>query len=530
MLNVVFLDYIISFFVKLYSFFVFFSLFNNKYIKYGFYYKVTVFIVFFLFFLLFFKLYIGSGPICICFYFFKKFDFIFIKPFFFYIDTLSLKFLIVILTISIFTIFFQDTYLSFFLHKERFLKQLNFFILSMLLFVLSKNWVLLLFFWECLGISSFFLIGFFKNKTSVFKSAFKAFIFNKISDFSLMLACALYFKIFNDFTICPNFFFFRNFKNSFFFKPFLFFLFLSSMVKSAQFFFFFWLPDSMEAPIPASALIHSATLVSAGIYLYLRFFNFFFLSKHFFLINLIFICSSMLLFSLISLTQTDVKKILAFSTISNCSFIYLLIFLKEFELSIFFFSMHGFLKSLCFLMFGMLIIHNNHTQDLKIWNKFNLGFNFTSSLFCFLILFLGSFPGTLVYEVKSKLKVFPFFNLNTTYVLTLTLFFYSMFSYLYSLKVFFINSYLFKKKKNCEFVDYFNFKNTIQVCFFYTLTILLYFLYFQNKIFLKNTSCFNLVLLFFLPTILIFFFFNKKIIFFNLFFWYFFFIFINFLN
>lgn len=121
----------------------------------------------------------------------------------------------------------------------------------------------------------------------------------------------------------------------------------------------------MEAPIPASALIHSATLVSAGIYLNLRFIKLIETSNITLNVILIFSSISMLTASLIALTQTDIKKLLAYSTISNCGFVYFLIYLKFYNYAVLYFTLHGIVKSFSFLLAGNLIHTNNHLQDFR---------------------------------------------------------------------------------------------------------------------------------------------------------------------
>lgn len=120
----------------------------------------------------------------------------------------------------------------------------------------------------------------------------------------------------------------------------------------------------MEAPLPASALIHSATLVSAGIYLNIKY-HFFFTNQKFLLFLQIITITSAVFFALVASFQTDVKKILAYSTIANCSFIYNLIFSKNIETAVIYFSIHGIFKSLVFISFGYSIIIFKHKQDIR---------------------------------------------------------------------------------------------------------------------------------------------------------------------
>ncbi len=484
-------------------FFVFFFSLKKNVISFSLFYKLILFNFLTIIFLLIKGLYFYKNPFFFNFFYFKKIEFVFFKFFGFFFDKLSLVFLLVVYVIGFFTLVFQNTYLKDYIHKERFFVQLNFFIISMVFLVLSNNWILLLLSWEGLGISSFFLIGFFKNKTGVFKSAFKAFFFNKISDVFILLSFLVYFKLNNGVLLSDGFFFYKNYRDSSAIWLFLMFLTISAFIKSAQFFFFFWLPDSMEAPIPASALIHSATLVSAGIYLLLRFSNFFYNYAQF--TNLVFVISisSMILFSLISLNQSDVKKILAFSTISNCAFIYFLISLRELNLSIFFFSLHGFFKSLCFLIFGLLIIFNDHKQDLKNWSKFNFGFNFLLNIFLLQTFFLSGFPATFSYLVKTKILTFYNFNLFCLYLTYFSLFLYSIFSYMYSFRMFFLLNKDNKGYRGECSVNLLDIKNTIVLCLVYFTFI---FLYSQTIIFffLNNSNCFFFILNFFLTPALVF--------------------------
>lgn len=121
----------------------------------------------------------------------------------------------------------------------------------------------------------------------------------------------------------------------------------------------------MDAPVPASALIHSATLVAAGIYLVLRFINNIELNNVSMLLLLISSTITMLFSSLIAANQTDIKKLLAYSTISNCAFIYFLIFINNYALALNYFMLHGFLKSLSFMIAGILIRNQHHSQDMR---------------------------------------------------------------------------------------------------------------------------------------------------------------------
>lgn len=190
----------------------------------------------------------------------------------------------------------------------------------------------------------------------------------------------------------------------------------------------------MEAPIPASALIHSATLVSAGIFLCLYFFDH--IVKYNFLLQLLSICGilSAVVFSIISSLQTDVKRLLAYSTIANCGFVYFLIGNSLYFESIIYFILHGILKSYLFLIFGFIVHESYHYQDMQIWIKSYLN---RVLLFSSIILFtlLGGLNLTFIYDTKHNfLQVFKVEGIVPSMILELLLFIYVFFSFSYGTK------------------------------------------------------------------------------------------------
>lgn len=373
--------------------------------------------------------------------------FIIIPTFNIKIDFLSLVFLFTIYTISIFVHIYQHVYLELEPRKDIFLIGLNCFILSMVLLVIASNWILFFLAWEALGISSFFLIGFFKQKVSAWKSAKKAFFFNKISDLLLLVSLGFTLKLNESLLINSNLTFNQNY------NIITFCLTLMAFLKSAQFIFYFWLPDSMEAPIPASALIHSATLVSAGIYIVLRF-NLFenqFLPYQIFIHVVIF--STMIVATLLASMQTDIKKLLAYSTIANCSFIFFLILIKLHQFALLYFILHGVLKSGCFLVAGVIILIQKHYQDMNKWVMCSV---YDKLLLLFLsmsTLTLSGSPLIIMYNLKSSVYLMYSEN-NYLYWLThVTLLLYTISSYIYGLKIF----YLFLNKKTKPIFINFNY-------------------------------------------------------------------------
>lgn len=424
------------------------------------------------------------------------------KPFTFKLDALALNFIITVYLIGFGVSLYQCFYIEDSYHKNRFIITLNWFIISMILVVISYNWILLLLSWEMLGQTSFFLIGFFKIKISAFKSALKAFFYNRISDLLLLLAFLINLKQTNTSDIIQVDFINTNLQLVGLLIT------VTALIKSAQFFFFFWLPDSMEAPIPASALIHSATLVSAGFYIILRHINY--IETCSFTKNILFISSlfSMIIFSLIASTQTDLKKLLAYSTISNCAFIYLLITFNLYNLAILYFTTHGLLKSLSFMIGGLLIRDFNHYQDTRNWyiktsKEINLLIMLSIS-----VLMLATLPFFTSYDIKSNLNLL---NLSTSYTdvtVKLLLIFYTLNSYNYGIK---LPLLLFFKKnpynKNIiSFNDYTNFLVLYIIFFVYFSFIIVLFTFYKIQNFdliTLYTSLNPLFILFFINIIFI---------------------------
>ena len=259
--------------------------------------------------------------------------------------------------------------LNYFKYEERleeFILLINWFIFSMIFLVISNNFFSLILGWELIGLTSFLLINFWKFKSTTLACSFKAFTFNKVSDIFLMIGLAILwnmYKINNIDTLLTVISLNTSNNNS---KLLLagVCLLLSSCIKSAQIIGHLWLPDSMEAPVPASSLIHSATLVSAGIYLILKFNIIFTITG---LTNIIFAVGSFTACygGLTAAAQSDMKKLLAYSTISHCGFIFASISLNNFIVTIIYLYLHGLFKAMTFFCAGSIIKVNN-TQETRL--------------------------------------------------------------------------------------------------------------------------------------------------------------------
>lgn len=318
----------------------------------------------------------------------------------FKINSLSFLFIFLVIIIGFATNIYILNYFKYEERGEEFMLLINWFILSMIILVSGNNFFTIILGWELIGLTSFLLINFWKFKITTLGCSFKAYSFNKFSDVFLMIAfCSLWnvYKINTIDTLLTVISFNKtNNTNLLWFSGLC--LIICSSIKSAQIIGHLWLPDSMEAPVPASSLIHSATLVSAGIYLILKFQTLFYITN---LITLIFFLGSVTASygGIVAASQTDVKKLLAYSTISHCGFIFASIALNNFIVTIVYLYLHGIFKAVTFFCVGSLIKYNN-TQDTRFMgmNKTQL-FNTTSLIVC--AINLGGLPFTFGYLYKQ---------------------------------------------------------------------------------------------------------------------------------
>ena len=282
------------------------------------------------------------------------------------IDSLSFLFILLVSLIGFATNIYSLNYFKYEERSEEFILLINWFIFSMIVLVIGNNFFTLLIGWELIGLTSFLLINFWKFKLTTLDCSFKAFVFNKISDIFLIISfCLLWntYKI-NNIDSLLTFISFNQYNYNYNLYYSCIFLIISSGIKSAQLIGHLWLPDSMEAPIPASALIHSATLVSAGIFLILRFQTLFLYMD---LYSVIFTLGSITACygGIVAAAQSDMKKLLAYSTISHCGFIFASIALNNFVVTIVYLYLHGIFKALTFFCAGSIIKYNN-TQDMRL--------------------------------------------------------------------------------------------------------------------------------------------------------------------
>jgi NADH-quinone oxidoreductase subunit L len=253
----------------------------------------------------------------------------------------------------------------------RFFSYLNLFMFFMLILVLAANYVLLFVGWEGVGLASYLLIGFYFLKKSASDAGKKAFIVNRIGDFGFMLGMFLLFRTFGTLDITDLFSKISTQQwpheawgvfGTMTIAGLL--LFTGACGKSAQLPLYVWLPDAMEGPTPVSALIHAATMVTAGVYVVARSHIIFQYSETALVVVAVVGCATALFAATIGLVQTDIKKVLAYSTVSQLGYMFLACGVGAFGAGIFHLMTHAFFKALLFLAAGSVIHAMGGEQDM----------------------------------------------------------------------------------------------------------------------------------------------------------------------
>jgi NADH-quinone oxidoreductase subunit L len=252
----------------------------------------------------------------------------------------------------------------------RFFSYLNLFMFFMLILVLAANYVLLFVGWEGVGLSSYLLIGFYFLRRSAADAGKKAFIVNRIGDFGFMLGMFLLFKTFGTLDFAPLFSKAGPLPadavgqlGTITIACLL--LFMGACGKSAQLPLYVWLPDAMEGPTPVSALIHAATMVTAGVYVVARSHVLFMHAPTAMLVVAIVGCATALFAATIGLVQTDIKRVLAYSTVSQLGYMFLACGVGAFTAGIFHLMTHAFFKALLFLASGSVIHAMGGEQNMQ---------------------------------------------------------------------------------------------------------------------------------------------------------------------
>nr|QTJ63464.1 NADH dehydrogenase subunit 5 [Sycophaga agraensis] len=317
---------------------------------------------------------------------------------FLYIDWMSMMFMFTVMFISSMIMFYSTEYMAHDKNIKRFFYLMILFIMSMMLMILSPNLISILLGWDGLGLVSYCLVIYYQSFSS-FKSGMITVLSNRIGDICLIMSLSIMLYLGS-----WNYMFYFS-QNSFM----LMLLLISSFTKSAQFPFSSWLPEAMAAPTPVSSLVHSSTLVTAGIYLLIRF-NFMFTNllilKFIMIIGLI----TMFMASISANIMFDLKKIIAFSTLSQLGLMMMIFSMKNYELTFFHLITHAMFKSLMFMCSGIMIHHMNNYQDIRFLSNIHIKMPITSSMLIVSSLSLSGLP--FLSGFFSKDLILEFFSIN----------------------------------------------------------------------------------------------------------------------
>nr|WMZ98151.1 NADH-plastoquinone oxidoreductase subunit 5 [Rubus chingii] len=276
------------------------------------------------------------------------------------VDPLTSIMLILITSVGIMVLIYSDNYMSHDGGYVRFFAYMSFFNTSMLGLVTSSNLIQIYIFWELVGMCSYLLIGFWFTRPSAANACQKAFVTNRVGDLGLLLGILGFYWITGSFEFRDLFEIFKNLVynnevNPLFVTLCAFLLFSGAVAKSAQFPLHVWLPDAMEGPTPISALIHAATMVAAGIFLVARLLPLFIVIPY--ILNLISVIGIITLFlgATLALAQKDIKRGLAYSTMSQLGYMMLALGMGSYRAALFHLITHAYSKALLFLGSGSII-------------------------------------------------------------------------------------------------------------------------------------------------------------------------------
>ena len=290
------------------------------------------------------------------------------------IDTLTAVMLVVVTTVSALVHLYSIGYMSHDEHPNRFFSYLSLFTFAMLMLVTADNLVQMFFGWEGVGLASYLLIGFWYKKPSANAAAIKAFVVNRVGDFGFALGIFATFAIFGSiefdtiFAAAPE----QAGKTMQFLgwnvdvmTVICLLLFMGAMGKSAQFLLHTWLPDAMEGPTPVSALIHAATMVTAGVFLVARMSPFFELSADALVVVTLIGAITAFFAATVGLVQNDIKRVIAYSTCSQLGYMFVALGIGAYGVAIFHLFTHAFFKALLFLGSGSVIHAMSDEQDMR---------------------------------------------------------------------------------------------------------------------------------------------------------------------
>ena len=366
------------------------------------------------------------------------------------IDKFSSIMLVVVLSISSVVHLYSIGYMKEDKDFKRFFSYIALFTFSMILLVLSNNLIQLFIGWEGVGLVSYLLIGFFYKKQSAIKANLKAFLINRIGDMFFILGIAMVYAAFDSFdykTIFVNLGT-LNISNldTYFGLEYMdfacLFLFFGAMAKSAQIPLHVWLPDSMEGPTPISALIHAATMVTAGIFMVARLSPIYELALFTTDFILIIGASTALFIGIIAVFENDIKKVIAYSTISQLGYMVAALGINAYTVSFFHLYTHAFFKALLFLCAGSVIMSLHHNQDIRKMGGLRSKLPITYASFMIGTLCIIGFPFTSGFFSKDLiLEVMLYENSIISFTAYIMLLLGALVTTIYSLRLLFLVFY-----------------------------------------------------------------------------------------
>jgi NADH-quinone oxidoreductase subunit L len=292
----------------------------------------------------------------------------------FLIDQLTVMMMLVVTFVSLMVHIYTIGYMSEDKGYQRFFSYISLFTFSMLMLVMANNFMQLFFGWEAVGLVSYLLIGFWFDRPTAIYANLKAFLVNRVGDFGFLLGIGLILMVFG--TLDYKTVFASASTQVGVFAPIAgiyvdtltaicILLFIGAMGKSAQFPLHVWLPDSMEGPTPISALIHAATMVTAGIFMVARMSPLFELSDTALSFVMVIGAITALFMGFLGIIQNDIKRVVAYSTLSQLGYMTVALGASAYSVAVFHLMTHAFFKALLFLAAGSVIIGMHHDQDIR---------------------------------------------------------------------------------------------------------------------------------------------------------------------
>ncbi|MDX8379080.1 MAG: NADH-quinone oxidoreductase subunit L [Gallionella sp.] len=292
----------------------------------------------------------------------------------FLIDRLTVTMMLVVTSVSLMVHIYTIGYMSEDKGYQRFFSYISLFTFSMLMLVMANNFMQLFFGWEAVGLVSYLLIGFWYTRPTAIYANLKAFLVNRVGDFGFLLGIGLILMVFGTLDYAAVFANVASHANDMapiagmsvnMISAICILLFIGAMGKSAQFPLHVWLPDSMEGPTPISALIHAATMVTAGIFMVARMSPLFELSDAALSFVMVIGAITALFMGLLGIIQTDIKRVIAYSTLSQLGYMTVALGASAYPIAIFHLMTHAFFKALLFLAAGSVIMGLHHDQDIR---------------------------------------------------------------------------------------------------------------------------------------------------------------------